>query len=174
MAITLICISTLAISVDSPGTVYLYDEAKEVSLKIVNQEDSAQDYSIEFDAPTRFELSKTTGTIAGNGRETVSIKLYPRSDLVGQTYKSKLEVNIGNERFVKQLRIVFRGAQEEQAEEPEPEVNGTETDLATSFFTLFALPAITAELLVNLVLMVVSAILLIAFIARFVKRMEGH
>ena len=91
IALMFVLSSAYAFSVDSPGTVYLYSEAKEISVKIVNVEEAAQDFSVEFSAPTRFEVSRESGTVAGKRTETISITVFPRTDLVGQTYQSNLD-----------------------------------------------------------------------------------
>ncbi|MDP6670652.1 MAG: hypothetical protein QGI60_02445 [archaeon] len=174
IALMTVFASAYAADVDSPGTVYLYDEAKEINVKIVNSEETAQDFSVEFTAPTRFEVNQDSGTVAGNRTKTVSITVFPRSDLVSQTYQSKLEITLGDKKFVKNINLVFRAQQGEtpptiQAPE-EPET----TNPAVGFFTLGAMPALTPELALNVVLGLIAAILLIAFIARFTKRMGGQ
>ncbi len=166
--------SAYAIEVNSPGTVYLYDEAKEISVKIVNVEETAQDFSVEFTAPTRFEVSRDSGTVAGKRSETISITVFPRSDLKGQTYQSKLEITLGDKKFVKNINLVFRATQKEgTAPEDHPPQEPETTGLTGGLFSLGAMPGLTPELTFNVVLGLIAAILLIAFIARFTKRMGG-
>lgn len=171
IAFAMFCLSAMAIDVRVAGTVYVYDQPKDVSIKIVNASDSTQQFTVQFNAPTQFELSQTNGSIAGNSSKTVTLTVFPRSDLTGQTYESKLEITLGKERYIKQLGIVFRG-EKEQASGPSGE--GNEGSAAPSgLFALFAMPAITQEFVLNAVLAVIAAVLLIAFISRFIKRMEG-
>jgi|TARA_B100002003_G_C13880617_1_gene429934 hypothetical protein len=174
IALMTICTLAYAANVDSPGTVYLYDEAKEISVNIVNSDETAQPFSVEFTAPTPFEVSQESGTVAGNKTKTVSITVFPRSDLVSQTYQSKLEISLGDKKFVKNINLVFRAPQGEipptnqVPEEPET------TSSTVGLFALGAMPALTPELAFNVVLGLIAAVLLIAFIARFTKRMGGQ
>jgi hypothetical protein len=176
LALSLVCLSAWAVEIDAPSTVYLYDAPKGVDVKIVNAKETAQQFSVQFDAPTQFELSEESGSVEAQRSKTISITLYPRSDLVGQTYESKLVVALGKEKFAKKLRMVFRGGRgqlEEQA-------GGNESATPAGLFGLAsAWPALTAfevttELVLDAFLAVIAAVLLIAFIARFVKRMEGR
>lgn len=173
IALLAIFASAYAVEVNTPGTVYLYDQAKEINVEIVNSEETSQEFSVEFTAPTQFEVSQDSGTIAGSGTKTISITVFPRSDLKGQSYQSKLEVTLGNKRFVKNINLVFR-AQPEEGTAPEgPAQEPEATGLAAGLFSLGAMPEFTPELAINIVLALIAAILLIAFIARFTKRMGG-
>ena len=173
MALIMVCVSTQAIEVDSVGTVYIYGEAKEITLEITNTHESAQDFSIEYNAPTQFELSEINGTISGRGAKNVTLKIYPRSDLTGQSYQTKLDVMIGNERFVKKIDLVFREKREEPADDEKDGNRGEENQIIPVGLFGLGLGEIGWELGLNIALIVIAAILLIAFIARFVKRMEG-
>ncbi len=174
LAFMIICLGTWAVDIEAPNTIYLYDEAKEVNIRLTNDSDSSQDFSIEFSAPTQFELSAYSGTIPAGKSKNITLTLFPRSDLEGQTYESKLDVEAGSSRKVKMLHIVFRGTAEKGEEETGNGEDGTEIDAVTGFFTMFAMPEITSGLLLNSALALIAAVLLIAFIARFVKRMEGR
>ena len=163
--------SAHAIEVESVGTVYIYEEAKEITIEVINTNERTQEFSIEYNAPTQFELSEANGTISGRGAKKVFLKIYPRSDLTGQSYQTKLDVLIGNERFVKKIDLVFREKQEEQ-EEGEKGEEGTQI-IPVGLFGL-GLEEMSWELGLNIALIIIAAILLVAFIARFVKRMEGR
>ena len=169
IALIMLCVSASAIDVSSASTVYLYGEAKDLSVKIVNSDDALQQFEVDFSAPTQIEINQASGTIAANRSKTISVTIYPRSDLEGQTYQSKLEVTLGNQRYVKKVNLVFRGQQEQIGEE-EPIEPGP---ITIGFFGL-AMPEMSGELALNIILILIAAILLIAFIARFVKRMEGR
>ena len=165
LAIALFCINAAAISVDVASTVYIYDQAKDVSIRITNDSGSSQDYSIEFSAPTNFSLSQNNGIIDAGRNKTVRLTIEPNSELVSQTYKSKLEVRIGEEKYVKMVNLVFREAVDEGE-------TGQESPIG--FFTFAPLGTVAGEIALNITLVLIAAILLIAFIARFIKRMEGH
>ncbi len=167
-ALLIICSSVAAVGIDGPSTVYLYEDEKQVVVTINNEESFSQDFEIEAICPTAVGLSKEQGTIAGNSGTNVTFTIQPNTSLVGQTYEGRIEVILGDRKFVKNMRLVFRAEQkQEEKKENENEYNG--------FSGLFLLPAsiLTLEFAVNVLLVFIAAVLLIAFIARFVKRLEG-
>jgi len=163
-ALIVLFASVLAVTVDAPGTIHVYEKAKEAAIYITNQSQSIESFSIEFNAPARFELSASSGSIAAGETKKVYLTIQPDESLNGQTYENMLEVRVGDEKVVRKIRIAFRETNESQG------THGTEFNPAG----FFALPAISSGLALNIALAIVAAILLIAFIARFVKRMEGH
>ena len=164
------CLNAMAISVEAPTTVYLYGEEKEVLLRVSNQEDFSQNFEAKAIFPTAAGLDRYSGSIAANKSTNLRLSIHPDEALVGQTYEGRVEITLGEEKFVKIVRLVFRGQKEaEENGETEESNKGTTAGL----FALASL-ALTPELALNIMLGFIAAILLIAFIARFVKRMEGR
>ncbi len=172
--ILLFCsVSAHAIYVDFPSTIIIQQEQKDLPVTIRNDEEISQDFSVKLVAPFDSFVSPSTGSL-GAGKSTIlSLSISPNEELEGNSFETTLEVQIGEEREFKNVRVIFKKAIEEEDEE-----NAGQQSIGTGMFTFadfgnFTASIFTPENALNAVLAVVAAILLIAFISRFVKRMEG-
>ncbi len=173
LALLLICSNVLASSIGVPGTIYLYEEKNSTTITIENSESYSQNFELEAIFPTAISLSRESGTISANRGTSLTITIQPRAGLIGQTYEGKVIATIGEEEISRPMRIVFRKAKAADKTPADPEPSNNTGSATTGFFTV-ASPNAVSDLLLNAFLGLVAAILLIAFIARFTKRLEGH
>jgi len=165
-------VSTHAISVDFPLTIIIQQAQKDLPITIRNEEEIAQDFSARLIAPFEAFVSPSIGSL-GAGKSTIlSLSVSPSEELKGNSFETTLEIQIGEEKVFKNVRIIFKKAVEEDKE------NEDQQGIGTGMFSFAAFGAFTASIFtpenaLNAVLAVVAAILLIAFISRFVKRVEG-
>jgi len=118
------------------------------------------------------------------------LSIEPSAELAKSTYEASLEVSLGEEKAFRNVRVMFKeaGKGEDNAEGSEDSENGAGTGSdnavesgegadSTGLFSFGGFSGMlaavfTLETALNVFLVFVAAILLIAFIARFVKRLE--
>ena len=152
----------LALAVDMPNNVTIAGETGTVKLILTNTGDSHLNYDVSYYAPFGFSVSNASGTLSAGSSKIVRLIIADQPGLQGQKYSTMLQVDAGGETTTKRLGVEFKGAEKGQ--------NARGITGGSAFFTLacgFAL-----ENALNIVLGFIAAILLIAFIARFVKRLE--
>ncbi len=168
LILLLFSVGAHALYLNVASTIVVQDSQKDVPLTIGNDTEAEQDYSVQFYAPFDAIVSPSFGRL-GSGKSTISSLSIPRQeDLEGSSYEATLEVRLGQEKAFRRLRVIFK----EAGKEP-----GSATGADSGLISLAGFYAIagvfTPENLLNVFLVFVAAILLIAFIARFVKRLEG-
>ncbi len=166
----LFSMSANALQVDAPSTIVVQESQKDIPLTIRNDTEAEQEYSVQFYAPFDAIVSPSFGRL-GSGKSTISSLSIPRQeDLEGSSYEASLEVRLGEEKAFRRLRVIFK---ESGKGEELGSTTGADSGLV-SLAGFYAFAGIfTPENLLNVFLVFVAAILLIAFIARFVKRLEG-
>lgn len=163
----LFSVSSNALVVDVPGNIIVQQDEKIVDIKIKNDSDYAQDFSVELSIPNA-SIDPSEGSLEAGESVTASLSISPEENLAGSTYAGQLRVSMGEEKETREISVMFKEkATAEPKEEPAPQP-------AAGFFALPDLSVFfTAENALNIVLAIVAAILLIAFIARLVKRLEA-
>ncbi len=165
-----------------PRYVDLSNEEKEISFTLSNDSSLGKNLEIEVYVPTNFKIIEKPEFIGPNESEEVKILFYPNEDLYGTNYESTLIILLGSEKIEKKINFSFvKPEAKEEEEEPEEEREG----IISGFVGLLSLPSlgeidfegisalINWELALDVFLVLVAAILLIAFIARIVTRLES-
>ena len=162
--------SAQAIYVDFPSIIIIQQEQKDLPVTIRNDGEIAQDFSAKLFAPFEAVVSPAGGSL-GAGKSTIlSLSISPGKELEGNSFETTLEVRIGEEKAFQNVRVIFK---KEAEEEEDVVVQGIGTGLFSfADFGAFAAVVFTPENAINAFLAIVAAVLLIAFISRFVKRME--
>ncbi len=169
--ILLFCsVSAQAIYINSPSTIIIQQEQKDLPVTIRNDEEIAQDFSAKLIAPFEAFVSPSSGSLAVGQSTILSLSISPSEEFEGNSFETTLEIQIGEETAFKNVRVIFKETIEEE-EEIVPQSIGTGLFNFADFGN-FTESVFTLENALNAVLAVVAAILLIAFISRFVKRME--
>ncbi len=159
--------SSNALVVDVPGNIIVQQDEKSVDVKIKNDSDETQDFTIELSIPNA-SIDPSEGSLEAGESITALLSISPEENLAGSTYSGQLRVSMGDEKETKEIRVMFK---EKQAEKPKEEPKQLSP---AGFFALPDLSALfTLENALNVVLAIIAAILLIAFIARLVKRLEA-
>jgi len=166
----LFSVSAQAFYLDAPGTIIVQQAQKEVLVAISNDSATEQDFSAHFSAPFSSSLSPSNGKIGAGETATLILSISPQENLEGSTYDCLLEVQVGGEEASKNINIIFKG----EESEPKNETGNSNAGFfpLTGLFS-YAAGLLTPENALNAALVLVAAILLIAFIARFVKRLEA-
>jgi len=166
IALVLLVFSTSvsALYLDVSNTVVIQEGQKDIPIAIRNDSYKEENYSIEFSAPFEAIVSSYSGKL-GAGKATIAtLSIQPNKELAGSTYEGTLEVSMGEEKVSRKIRVLFK----EEVLEEEP----VEENPLTGFYTI-AGSILTLENALNAFLAVIAAVLLIAFIARYVKRLEA-
>ena len=173
-AVLFVAFSASAASVEASSDVFFFEEPNALVVEVLNDSDARKSLSIEFYAPLDFEFVDNTDSLPAHGRQRVAIVMHPRKDLLGSSYLSTLIVKVGEQTFVRAIELHFK---EKKAEEPSDGKEGNkgeesdETALA-GLFSLISLDWISAELVLDVFLVIVAAVLLLAFISRYSKRVS--
>lgn len=177
--LVLLSVSAQAFYIEAPGTVIVQQAQKEALISIRNDSAIEQDYSAHLSAPFSSSLSPSNGKIGAGKTITLSLSISPQETLEGSTYNCLLEVQVGGEKASKNISVIFK--EKESEGKPQDQTGGNNAGFfsmawfsasATGLFS-YAAGLLTPENALNTALAFIAAILLIAFIARFVKRLEA-
>lgn len=169
----LLSTSCFAASVSAPATIIVQQEQKQVSISITNSSDAeTAEYQVGFSGLFESVLTPSSGNIAAGETVSLALTIMPDERLEGSSYDIVLEASVGEEKIFKNIRVIFKEAVKEGAGEE------TTSEGNTALFSLAGIGSgigmfFSFENVLNIVLIVAAAILLIAFIARFVKRLEA-
>ncbi len=145
-----------ALSVSIPSNVTGGTEETRFFATIENTSAEEKGLSVSYSSPAKHRLFNVPSTIRANSSATIEIILEPTPELNGAVYSTALTVKLGDETKTRQVNVEFTGTGKQET--------------PTGFF---ALPNILApENALNILLAIIAAILLIAFIARFTKRIN--
>jgi len=192
--LVLMSASCLAVSVNVPSTIVVGQEQKDVPITVSVNSSRDTDFEASFSSPFNAYLIPSSGTLKGGKAEILTLSISPNKALEGSNYNVVFEAEIGEEKVFRNVRVIFseeagtgQGSAEDNGTGPEAGEgfsgsSGSETGEGVIEFQAYALAGlyswveglVSFENIVNIVLVVVAAILLIAFIARFVKRLEAE
>ncbi|MFH1240696.1 MAG: hypothetical protein V1672_05825 [Candidatus Diapherotrites archaeon] len=165
LALLISSVSAMELKTYVPNPVYIFDSPKEITFVVENRSSVSKELQINFATSADYDISNYPSELRPHESRKVSMTIYPEKGFEGSVFESQLIINLGNETQVTNMIIKFRGT--ENSEEAVGEIA-----LASGFFTLFgaASNAGLSEIVFNVVLVVIAAILLIAFISRYTKR----
>lgn len=150
---------------EAPATVVVNGEQKEFSVIVWNDGLYEADYSLRLFGPFEAAVNPSSGVLAGESAVTSNITILNDDALEGSNFEARLEAKVGEVTIARDVRILFKSSGEEISSE------GSGLISLAGFYGV-AVSLFTAENLLNLVLAVVAAVLIIAFVARFIKRLE--
>jgi len=156
-----------AVSLKLPSTIVVQQSQKDVLIELTNDGLEEQAYSLSFSVPNA-SIAQSHGMIGAGETISAILSVKPGEKFEGSTYEGSLEASVGDERAFKKVSVIFK-----EKEGIIEDINGMAN---IGFFSLagaaeFAVSLFTLENALNLGLALLAAILLIAFIARFVKRL---
>ncbi len=145
--------------------VYVFDGPKEITIVVENRSSVSKELQINFATSADYDIGPYPNELRPHESRKVSITIYPEEGFEGSIFESKLIIKLGNETQVKNMIIEFK-------ETDNSDKDAGEIALASGFFTLFGTAgnAGLSEIVFNVVLVVIAAILLIAFISRYTRR----
>jgi len=170
-ALIFITASASAFTVESPNNVFVFESEKEITIRVFNDSSVQKSLDVKFYSPAHSELIGVQEKIQADSHSSFSIRLLPREDLAGQTYESTLEIELGNTKIIRKIDISFKKPSGESSiiMAPVPPVSPDFNAIGAGFATL---GMIGMENALNIVLGIIAAVLLIAFIARFLRRLK--
>ncbi len=170
----LLSLNCSALKVSAPSTIVVETGQKNVPIIIENDSTFNQSFEVSFSAPFEVEITPSQGSIEAAQETVVTFSVSQQPETSGMNYQGTLEVRLGQDKAFRKLDILFKeGRQPILGQDEIPQIPSIEniTGLA-SFAGLYSWAGslFTIQNLINAVLALVAAILLIAFIARFLKR----
>lgn len=173
LAALLLCLGMAsAFTVDAPGSVLVFNSQKEVWITIDNTSSVEKRLNINFFSPANSDLIEVPEKIDSDSQARIILRLFPRDDLIGQTYESTLEIELGNEKIIRKIDVSFKQEGQIIIEPVPPEPGPIAPDFNSITAGFVPLASFGAENALNILLALVAAILLIAFIARFLQRIK--
>ncbi len=167
-------VSSYGLIVDVSETIVVKQEQVTVPVSITNDSDATLDYDIELSIPGNASITPPYGSLRPGKKIIASLSISPDNALEGSTYKGSIRVALGEEKATRHVSVLFKEAGEAQ---PKGDNGGNNEEPALNPLGFFSLPDLTGlfsfENMLNAALALIGAVLLIAFIARFVKRLEG-
>lgn len=175
----LLSVSAQAFYIDAPSTIVVQQAQKEVLVAIGNDAAIEQDFSARLSAPFNSSLSPSSGKISAGRTADLILSISPQEALGGSTYNCLLEVQLGEEKASRNISVIFKEKESKGSQQGETGSSNAGffsiawlSAPATGLFS-YAAGLLTPENALNFALALIAAILLIAFIARFVKRLEA-
>ncbi len=162
--------SASAFNVDAPGSIIVFDSPRDIWITVANDSPIEQNLDVKFFSPAISNLPYVPARIGPYSEAKFAITINPSAGLFGKTYESTLVVELGNEKIIRAIVISFKkNPVPEQVPAQQPESNLSFNPVAAGFASLAVFDSGTA---LNLALVFIAAILLIAFIARFIRRLR--
>jgi len=160
--------SASAFNVDAPGSIIVFDSPRDIQITVTNDSPIEQNLDIKFFSPAISNLPYVPARIGPYSEAKFAITITPSPELFGKTYDSTLIVSLGSDKIIRTIGLSFKkSAVPVPAPVPQPSNNVNPISAG-----LFSLAAFGSENALNIALAFIAAILLIAFIARFVRRLN--
>jgi hypothetical protein len=161
--VLLMATNVSAIRVTIPSEVVVMEgQVTQFPIMIENTSSHEKGLVISYSAPTQNRFLNVPQTIAGGESVEITVELQPNNSLTGSVYTSSVNVKLSDESAVRTNALIFVPAQ--TINTPNTPTPNTPT---TGFFSL---GLVGNDSILNIILILVAAVLLLAFIARFVKR----
>lgn len=174
-ALVLASAMAFAFEQEFPENVKVLSDRTDLSFVVSNDSPQDIDFAVELFVPSNYQFTGLPKILRANSSKEIFLTIFSKSNLDGLTYNGKVVFYAGNETVSKNFSISYG--------EPKAAVvnigsgqptDGNVSDLNNSAIAAFAglLSRPNFEFLLIIVLVIIAAILLIAFIARFVKRIS--
>jgi|SRR3989338_7362777 len=162
--------SASAFLLEAPSGAFIFDSPRDFWIIVKNDSPIDKTLDVRFFSPATSDLLGVPDVIQANSESKFTLRIYPAKGLEGQTYESTLVVSLDNEKAVRTISLAFKNPAF-QRPVPVPEQN---QDSGIGFISagFVSLAAIGSENALTIVLVIIAAILLIAFIARFLHRIN--
>ncbi|MDO8626972.1 MAG: hypothetical protein Q7K42_00770 [Candidatus Diapherotrites archaeon] len=189
--------SVNALVIEYPRTLAVEKEFKEFEVKISNDSGQEKSLAFEFIAPSTIQTSSLPSTVKAGEEVSLIVKIFNDEKFWNSTYISSLKVDLGLEQFSKKIETKYLKPVAETSTPIKPTKDTTTENKNSDANKDPVIPAINSmaeilpisglvsflnsgnafnfgELVLDAFLVLVAAVLLIAFIARFVKRVRVH
>lgn len=160
--------SASAFNVDAPRSIIVFDSPRDIWITVKNDSPIEQNLDVKFFSPAISNLPYVPARIGPYSEAKFAITTLPSNELFGKTYDSTLIVSLGSDKIIRTIGLSFKKSATPApvpAQQPSNDVNQISAGL-------ISLAAFGSENALNIALAFIAAILLIAFIARFVRRLN--
>lgn len=170
IAVALLMLASIAFAFDLEvaNPVHIFGEQKEISVTIKNTSDKDKELKFAFYAPLKYTIDYIPGEVKAQSYQTIKITFFPETEVENSIYNAVLSVSLDDETIEKNMKIYYHGEKNSQTGEENNSGNFT-----SGFFSFVGTPLlINAEMVFNVILVIIAAVLLIAFISRLTKRIR--
>jgi len=176
----LFCGGALGYVSDFPGNVTIGNAPAEINFEVVNGSTSGQKLDVEVFVPAGYEV-EAPGFLDAGESTNVKITFAPDFEKRGSGYEATVIITLGTNQIERALNVYFEGSEKTAAAEgngksADSKGNGGQgflgiSGLATGLENAFNGPS--TELMLDIVLVIIAAVLLIAFISRLTMRVAA-
>ncbi|MBU0662166.1 hypothetical protein KJ891_01785 [Candidatus Micrarchaeota archaeon] len=173
----LFCGGALGYVSDFPGNVTIGNTPAEINFDVVNGSTSGQKLEVEVFVPAGYKVEAPEFLGAGESTN-VKITFAPDFEKRGSGYEATVVITLGKNQTERALNVYFEGSEKTGAvkgDEKAADSEGNEgqgflgiSGFVTGLENAFNGPA--TELMLDIVLVIIAAVLLIAFISRLTMR----
>lgn len=165
LALLISGVSAMELKTYVGNPVYVFDIPKEITIIVENRSSVSKELQINFATSANYDIADYPSELKPHESIKVFITIYPEAGFEGSVFESQLIIKLGNETQVKNMIIKFR-------ETNNIEEGAGEVAFAGGFFTLFGAVGNSglSAVVFDVLLVVIAAILLIAFISRYTRR----
>lgn len=169
VAVLFLVFNASALSVSNiPSSINFFEQTKELRFDVLNNSDFEQPLNIELFSPIRYRIANSIpATLLPGERAQIVLQLFPQKAAVNTQYKSTLYTTLGDETEKREITMFF---------DANPKAlyiaqnQNTNQAIGASALAILG-DANAGEFWINFILIIIAAILLIAFIARMNRRM---
>ncbi|MBI4053255.1 MAG: hypothetical protein HY394_04415 [Candidatus Diapherotrites archaeon] len=173
-----VCLASaaFAFSVNVPGSITLFNESRDVSVKVFNDSFSEKGLEANFFSPFNYSVIGAPKSVKAQSSAQFTLRVYPAPGLENTYQSASLEVWLGGEKKVVPVTIAVKekdsGTVSVSGSKPVTanDSGSASQGPASGLFSLGTAFTADSDLAVNLALVLIAAVLLIAFIARFTNR----
>ena len=171
----MVCLASAAFgfSVNVPGSIVIFNEPQDVAVKVFNDSYSEKGLEVNFFSPFNYSVIGAPKSVKAQTSAQFVLRVYPAAGLENTYQSASLEAWLGGEKKVVPVTIAvkekYSGKVSLSGSEPvKPNVSGSGSQgTASGLFSLGPVFAADSDFALNIALVLIAAVLLIAFIARF-------
>ena len=165
-----------ALVMRAPNEVTISEKQNSFEIYIYNDSQQMKNLNLQINMPVEYTLRNMPNVIAPKNSANIIVVVDYNEKFALQNYKASIEINAGNERIVHEFKLKFAPKEEKVkviVVEKEEKETKKETNLS-QLSGMFLLPLEISfnELILDIILVIIAAILLIAFISRYIKRLH--
>ncbi len=165
-----------ALVVRAPNEVTISEKQNSFEIYIYNDSQQMKNLNLQINMPVEYTLRNMPNIIAPKNSANIIVVVDYNEKFALQNYKANIEINAGDERIIHEFKLKFAPKEEKVkviVVEKEEKETKKETNLS-QLSGMFLLPLEISfnELILDIILVIIAAVLLIAFISRYIKRLH--
>ena len=180
LVLLLLSVSVFGIAINTPSKVIIDDKEKTFQITLKNQFNETTQFEFNFFSPASYRISNVPSKLGPHESKNINITIKHADDLVGPTYSALFRITSTEFTVEKEVKLEFLDLKEVEFKEAIEEKKSVQekkstptNNLSVGLIGLISFPVVS-EMVLDAILILIAAILLIAFISRFVNRIQKN